>query len=139
MPKIPAGATAPQDHQPKTEKPKVENVDIEVPELDETGKPAFDDDGNPKTRTVPARRVSVEGIEVTVPEEALDDFELLDDIRAASDEQDASRLPSLLRRLVGQDYKRILSELRDPVTGRVAASAGTKFVWDVFGALNPNS
>lgn len=139
MPKIPEGATVPQDHQDKTEKPKVENVQIEVPELDAKGLPTTDDDGNAKTRTVDARRTTVNGITVTVPEEALDDFELLDDIRAAGDNGDASRLPSLLRRLVGDDYKRILDELRDPVTRRVSAKQGSQFVWDMFGALNPNS
>ncbi|MBD8218199.1 hypothetical protein IFU40_06075 [Microbacterium sp. CFBP 13617] len=139
MAKIPEGATVPQDHQTKTEKPKVENVQIEVPELDAKGMPTFDDDGNQKTRTVDARRTTVNDIEVTVLEEALDDFELLDDIRAAGDNGDASRLPSLLRRLVGDDYKRILDELRDPVTHRVSAAKGSQFVWDVFGALNPNS
>lgn len=139
MAKIPEGATMPQDHQPKTEKPKVENVQIEVPELDAKGMPTFDGDGNQKTRTVDARRTTVNDVEVTVLEEALDDFELLDDIRAAGDNGDASRLPSLLRRLVGDDYKRILDELRDPVTRRVSANKGSQFVWDVFGALNPNS
>jgi len=139
MPNIPEGATVPQDHQPKVEKPKIENVQIEVPELDEKGLPKTDDEGNQKVRTVDARRTNVGGITVTVTEEALDDFELLDDIRAAGDDGDASRLPSLLRRLVGDDYKRILNELRDPVTRRVSAKRGSQFVWDVFGALNPNS
>lgn len=137
MAKIPEGATVPQDHQ--TKKPKIESVKVEVPELDAKGMPTFDDDGEQKTRTVDARRTTVNDIEVTVLEEALDDFELLDDIRAAGDNGDASRLPSLLRRLVGDDYKRILDELRDPVTRRVSAAKGSQFVWDVFGALNPNS
>lgn len=137
MPKIPEGATAPQDHQPK--KSKIENIKVEVPELDARGLPTFDDDGKQKTRTVDARRTMVNDIEVTVLEEALDDFELLDDIRAAADNEDAARMPSLLRRMVGDDYKRILDELRDPVTRRVSAAKGSQFVWDVFTALNPNS
>ncbi|MCC4906974.1 hypothetical protein [Microbacterium sp. cx-59] len=132
MPTKPAGARAPQDRQPKTEKPKVESVEIDLPD-------GFDDDGDPKFRKVPASRVVVREIEVTVPKEALDDFELLDDIRATQDEHDMSRFPSLLRRLVGDDaYRSILDALRGP-NGRVSASDGAEFVFDVFKALNPNS
>ena len=131
MPNIPAGAKTPEDHQPKVETPKFEKVEIELPD-------GLDDDNNPKTRTAPARRATVSGIVVTVPDEALDDFELLDDFRGLSD-SDASRLPSVLRRMVGDDYKRIMNELRDPATGRVTASVGSQFVYDVVQAFNPNS
>lgn len=131
MPTIPEGATVPQDHQPKTETPKVEKVEVDLPD-------GVDENDEPKFRTVPARRTTVSGITVTVTDEALDDFELLDDFRGLGD-SDPSRLPSVLRRMVGDDYKRIMNELRDPVTGRVSASAGTQFVFDVVKAFNPNS
>jgi hypothetical protein len=128
----PAGAKAPTDRQPKIEKPKIESVEIDLAD-------GFDDDGAPKFRKVPASRVMIRDIEVTVPKEALDDFELLDDIRATQDEHDMSRFPSLLRRLVGDEaYKTILDALRGP-NGRVSASDGAEFVYDVFKALNPNS
>lgn len=136
MPTKPAGAKAPQDHQPKTEKPKVEKVDIDLPD-------GFDDDGEPKTRKVPGRRVTMPTasggtIAVDVPNEALDDFEVLDDIRAVQDQNDASRLPSLLRRLVGDQYRSVLDAIRGE-NGRVSASAGSKFIMDLFSALAPNS
>ncbi|MFB3980331.1 hypothetical protein [Microbacterium proteolyticum] len=131
MPTKPAGAKAPQDHQPKTEKPKVETVEVDLPD-------GFDEDDNPKYRKASARRVTVSGVEVTVLEEALNDFELLDDIRAAQDLNDGSRMPSLLRRLVGNDYSKVLDALRGP-NGRVTVEAGSQFVWDLFKALNPNS
>lgn len=131
MPTIPEGAKVPQDHQPKAEAPKVENVEIDLPD-------GVDGNDDPKFRKVPARRTTVSGITVTVTDEALDDFELLDDFRGLGD-SDPSRLPSVLRRMVGDDYKRIMNELRDPVTGRVSASAGTQFVFDVVKAFNPNS
>lgn len=138
MPNVPAGATAPQDHQKKNGAPKFEKVEIDLPVLDEAGAPVLDDDNKPLTRQAPARRAVISGIEVTVADEALDDFELLDDFRGLGD-SDASRLPSVLRRMVGDDYKRILNELRDPATRRVSAAAGSQFVFDVVQAFNPNS
>lgn len=138
MPKIPEGATAPQDHQKKTESTKFETVQIDIPVLDDNGQPVLDDNDDPVTRSAPARRAIVSGIEITVADEALDDFELLDDFRGLGD-SDASRLPSVLRRMVGDDYKRIMNELRDPQTRRVSASAGSQFVYDVVQAFNPNS
>lgn len=110
----------------------VEQIQMTVPD-------GVDDDGEAKTRTVPGMRATVRGITVEIPDEALDDFELLDDLRAAQDDEDGSRLPSLLRRLVGADYRRVMDELRDPVTKRVTVEAGARFVWDLFKALNPNS
>jgi len=116
----------PHDHKAKTEKPKVDTVDITVGEGD-------------NARTVKARRVAIRGIVVTVPDDALDDFEVLDDVRAVQDQDDASRLPSLLRRLVGDDdYRRVMTALRGD-TGRVSVEAGSTFVLDLFGALNPSS
>ena len=122
-----AAAKAPQDHKAKAEKPKVDTVEIDV------------DNGDGTTRKAKARRVQLRGIVVTVPDEALDDFEVLDDIRAVQDEEDASRLPSLLRRLVGNDdYRRVMDALRGP-TGRVSVEDGSTFVLELFGALRPNS
>lgn len=115
----------PQDHKLKVEKPKVDTVEITVGQGEEE-------------RTVPARRVAIRGIVVTVPDENLDDFEVLDDMRAVQDQQDASRFPALLRRLVGDDYKRVLDALRGP-TGRVKVEDGILFVNDLIGALGPNS
>lgn len=136
MPNIPAGAKTPQDHKPEASKPKVEKVDIELPD-------GTDDNGDPQTRTVPGRRVTMPvaiggTIDVEVPDEALDDFEVLDDIRAVQDDNDASRLPSLLRRLVGDQYRDVLKALKG-TNGRVTTEAGSTFVMDLFAALSPNS
>ena len=103
----------PQDHLPKVEKPKVEKV--------EGGK-----------------KVTLSGVTVLVPDEALDDFELLDDLRAVDVDKNASRLPALLRRLVGDDYTLIMDALRNKETGRVPIQSGTEFIRDLMGALNPN-
>lgn len=126
----PAGKTKPkgrqpEDHKPKAEKPKVDTVEIAI------------GDGAAK-RTVKARRVAIRGIVVTVPEENLDDFEVLDDMRALNDNQDPSRMPALLRRLVGDDFRRVLEALRGP-NGRVSVEDGSNYVLELIQALNPNS
>lgn len=143
MPNIPAGAKVPEDHKTETVKPKVVKVDVEIPVLNDNGTPKVGDDGTPETRTVPGKRVTMPTpsggtIDVDVPDEALDDFEFLDDVRAVQDEEDASRLPSLLRRLVGNQYRDVLKALKGP-NGRVTVESGSSFVMDLFGALHPNS
>lgn len=111
-------AKKPQDHEGK--KPTVKEVEggksVTFPELK---------NGDAKPLTV------------TVTTDALDDFELLDDLRAIDVDKKASHLPSLLRRLVGDQYPAVLDALRAP-DGRVKIEAGTKFIKDLFGALNPN-
>lgn len=124
-----AAPKKPQDHQQKKQKP----IDVEIKLADPT------EEEPERTRTVPGKQVTVEGIDVRVPDEALDDFEILDDIRGVQDSNDVSRMPSLLRRLVGDDYRRILDELRDKTTGRVGAAKASEFVFAVFEALNPSS
>lgn len=125
----PKDVKQPSDHKSKVEKPKVDQVEIDV----ETGE--VDDQGKPKTRKEKASRVFLHGIVVTVPHANLDDFEVLDDIRAVQDQDDASRLPALLRRLVGaDDYRRVMDALRGE-TGRVSVEAGSQFVLDLFEAL----
>lgn len=112
--KKPAGAKKPQDHKPKNTGPKVEPVEG-------------------------GRKIVHRGIKFTILDEAMDDFELLEDLHAA-ETGDNTRLPSLLRRLAGDDgYRAIMNGLRDKKTGRVSVETGAEFVSEVFGALNPNS
>jgi len=115
----------PQDHLSKVEKPKVEKVQITIGE-------------GQAERTVDAQRTVIRGITVTVADEALDDFELLDDLRAVDVDRNASRLPALLRRLVGDDYREIMERLRDKDTGRVPIQSATEFIRSLMEALNPN-
>ncbi len=119
----------PEDHKPKVNKPKVEKVDVEVIE---------GEGDDQKKRLAPARRVTVQGLSVTVTDEAVDDFEFLDDLRALNDTNDPSRMPSMLRRMVGDDYRRVMESLRDPKTGRVSIEAGSTFVLALIEALNPS-
>lgn len=82
--------------------------------------------------------VDIRGHEYKVPEASLDDFELLDDLKAVG-EENATRFPSLLRRLVGDDgYRTAMNNLRDPETGRVGIEDGVALVRDLFEAIDPN-
>ncbi|RLP74350.1 hypothetical protein D9V32_13460 [Mycetocola tolaasinivorans] len=82
-------------------------------------------------------KVTVQGIEVTVAKDALDDFELLDDL-ARIENNDAQRIPGVLRRLVGDDFSKVMNGLRGE-NGRVGLESGTQFIRDLLDALSPNS
>ncbi len=84
-----------------------------------------------------ARTVKVRGISVTVKDEALDDFELIEDF-ASIQSGKTHLIPSAMRRLFGDDFQRILDELRDEESGRVKASDANRFFIEVFQELNPN-
>ena len=110
----PAGAKKPTDHQAKADKPTVTKVDG-------------------------GREFTHKGFTVTVPDDAFDDFELLDDLRAVQVEQEAQRFPGLLRRLVGPDgYRKVMDGLRDPETTRVSIEAGVEYISALFEAIAPN-
>ena len=106
---LPDGVKVPQDRKPKDE---------------------------PKPETLTAY---VRGREWSVPADALDDFELLDDLNALEQKGDATRLPAVLRRLLGEQWRDAMDVMRNTETGRVSIEAGSEFVMDVMGALNPNS
>lgn len=106
---LPDGVKVPQDRKPKGE-------------------------SRPQTLTAHVR-----GREWSVPADALDDFELLDDLNALEQRGDVTRLPSVLRRLLGDQWRDAMEALRDESTGRVTVEAGSELVMDVMGALNPNS
>lgn len=103
----------PDDHKPK--KPKIETVDG-------------------------GRAVTLRGITVTVADDALDDFEMLEDLgKIQHDPKSRALLPSVLRRLVGDDgFDTVMGALRAE-NGRVPVQAGVEFVSELFQALNPNS
>lgn len=114
---IPDGAKKPEDHKPKTEvaKPTVKKVDG-------------------------GKEVTYQGISVVVEDDALDDFELMGELRLMQDSEDPTYMPGILMRLLGRDQtKAAMDALRDPDTGRVSAKAGMEYVQAVFEALNPNS
>ena len=77
-------------------------------------------------------------LSVTVEFDALDDFELLDDLRAIDVDRNASRMPALLRRLVGDDYQLVMDSLRDQESGRVRIEPAQVWLRALMEALNPN-
>ena len=104
----------PQDHQAKKDKPKVEKVDS-------------------------GWNVTHRGVSIELASEVFDDFELLDEIASVEDGK-GNRLPTLLRRLVGNDqFRKVMDGLRDKKTGRVSVEAGAEFLGEIFEAVNPNS
>ena len=96
-------------------------------------------DRKPKAEDAPTvTTVAVRGIDVTVPADALDDFELLDDLHELEN-GNATRLPAVLRRLVGDQWKAVMELARDPETGRVSIESGAEVVQEIMAGLAPNS
>lgn len=83
--------------------------------------------------------VALRGETWTISADAVDDFELLDDLNEIDTNGNAARMPSLLRRLLGPgQYRAALDLIRDD-NGRVTVEAGQKFVMDMFKEIDPNS
>lgn len=97
-------------------------------------------DRRPKARVkVDDRTVTIGGHEYVIVGDALDDFEILDDLQQVQNGEIA-RLPILLRRILGTDaYLVAMNRLRSPETGRVTIEAGTDFVSAILDGLAPNS
>lgn len=115
----------PSDHKPKAEKAKKEKPTVV---RDETG-----------------FQIEHRGIKVRIEAVALDDFEMLRDLGrmqdpAAREAQKMANIPSVFTRLFGDvQAQAILDKLRDPVTKRVTVKTASSFLFEVFGALNPES
>lgn len=120
-----ANKPATQDHKPKAEKAADNPVSVEVTR-------------SVNGQDVDGYEITYKGVTVFAPKEAFDDFEFLDDVGQLDKRNDATALPSLLRRLIGEDFRRVMNELRDPKTGRVSVKAGSEYVLKVIGAVNPN-
>lgn len=76
--------------------------------------------------------------EWTITVDALDDYELLEDISAV-DHGDVSRLGRVLNQFLGEEqHERAKTVLRGE-NGRVKASDMTAFFYELVQAVNPNS
>lgn len=102
----------PQDHKPKQVKPKVEKV-------------------------AEGQKVTISGKSVVIASDALDDWELLEDLAAMQEGQN-HKIPSVARRMFGDSYTDALEQFRGK-NGVVKASDFSAFVQRVFVALNPES
>ena len=84
-------------------------------------------------------QITVRGTVFEVAEDALDDFELLDDLSRLEDGE-GQKLPSVLRRLIGAEQFRTAMDLaRDKESGRVSTEAGAELVQEILEAVAPNS
>lgn len=81
--------------------------------------------------------VTIKGVTVRVDKDALDDFELLDDL-AKMQEGEGARLASVAHRLFGEDFKTVMDGLRGE-NGRVSVETASEFIGEVITALSPNS
>lgn len=95
-------------------------------------------DHKAKAETGPDRTIKVRGVEFTVAADALDDFELLDDLSVMQEEEDGTRLPLILRRLLGDQRKKAMDAIRGE-SGRVSVEDAAEFVGELLGELDPNS
>lgn len=92
----------------------------------------------PKVAETEDFRVELHGREWVVSRDALDDFELLDDI-SELDKGNVTKMTSIAHRLLGDQWSDVMEVLRDKDTNRVSVEAGAEFVGDLLTALNPNS
>lgn len=98
----------PQDHLPKQEELKIKDVTVMAGD-----------------------------VEVNIPADAFNDFELLDDISQVED-GNGQRVASVVRRLVGDQWRAVMDGLRGE-NGRVAVEDATEFLERAMEAANPNS
>lgn len=96
------------------------------------------EDRKPKDDGTSDLRVEVQGLTLIIPREALDDFELLDDLNELDQNDNPARLPSVLRRLVGDQWKTVMNHLRDEKTGRVPVEPAMEFLNELMDAADPN-
>ncbi len=76
--------------------------------------------------------VTVRGTEYAVNAEALDDYDVLENL------SDGDFIPALRALLDPEQIQAVKAELRDPETGRLPASTMAEFFSDLMGALNPS-
>ena len=100
-----------------------------------TTKPA---DRKPKVETVDGvSKVTIKDITVSVDKDALDDFELLDDLAKIQD-GDGARIASVAHRLFGDEFKTVMDGLRGE-NGRVSVEAASEFISELLAAISPNA
>ena len=83
--------------------------------------------------------VVVRGVELSVPQDALSDWELMDAL-AQIDSGDVGPdailyLPGILRRLAGDQHKALMNAARDPHSGRVSIDTGVELIGELFTAV----
>lgn len=95
-------------------------------------------DRKPKVETVDGvSSVTIDGVRVSVAKDAMDDFELLDDLQQMQDGQ-GGKITSVARRLFGEQYQDVIKALRGD-DARLSVEKASAFVGKVLEAIAPNS
>lgn len=159
MPTVPENAKQPQDRRPKTATDHIrEALDaeaareaeangvvtgvVETPAPAELAEPEAEVEVEKPvvTQTDGSFTVEYKGFKAVVGPDALNDFELLDDLVSMDEADGYTRLPGVMKRLFGKErFKEALATLRDPETGRVSVAAADWFLGEVLSGLNPTS
>lgn len=131
MPNIPEGATVPQDRKTKAEGPSFEVVEIEVPD-------GVDENDKPKTRTVPGKRVIVDGLTIDIQDRAANDYRVARLMSKARKGDGLAGVEVLDIMLGEEQHEEVVAKYTD-ADGFVDSEKVAQFTVDMFGALNPNS
>lgn len=119
----PATAKKPADHQ--APKPKVEKVEVTV------------GDGE-AARSIPARRVTLKGLTLTVQERALQDYRIVK-LFARQGERNAVANVQALDIMLGAEQHDQVAALFQDEDGYVDQEAVGEYTMELFKALAPNS
>lgn len=84
------------------------------------------------------QRITVDGFEMRLDPGVFDDFELLD-MMAQVQNEDALKLPGVMRKIYGDQYHAVMEHLRDEDTGRVPTERVGEFMTKTMEALAPKS
>lgn len=87
-----------------------------------------------------AVEVSIDGLQLPVGSEAMNDFELFDQLNRFNETNAPMLLPRIVRGLFGDDaFDEVMNHLRDPETMRVSFVAVVEFLGKVLELLDPKS
>lgn len=97
----------------------------------------------PQDRKSKDGAVTVNGVTVSVPAERATDWDVVEGVAAmqgnASEAEKVIASVQVLKRLLGDDYERVKTELRAANDGRLTAQDMGEFIQKVFENIDPNS
>lgn len=89
-------------------------------------------------KTEDIQNITVRGIDVEIPADVFDDFELIEDFYEVQANNPLRIIPLFTRVFGIEQKKRVLDALRDD-NGRVTATNATDFLIEVMQTIAPNS
>lgn len=97
----------------------------------------------PQDHKAKAGAVKVQGIELSIPLDRMNDWDVTEGMSVAADEsadQGARLIASVkvVKAVLGSDYERVKTELREKHGGVLTAEIMNDFMTEVFKELNPN-